>query len=217
MNKDTLKFAEDGFEILSAKFPELGSIKSSFIKSAELLLDCFKKGDRLFICGNGGSASDAEHIAGELVKGFLLKRPLSPEKLEEYSATFKEDAPLLKNLQGGLPAISLCSNSALITAIANDQGFDYVFAQQVLALAKKGDCLLCLSTSGKSASVIMAAKLAKAIGMSVIALTGPEPNLLAEHCTETICCPGKNAGEIQDLHRPLYHELCAFIEKSFFS
>lgn len=201
---------------LIKRYPDLADIKTSFLKSAELILQCFKNDGRMYVCGNGGSSADADHIAGELIKGFLQKRPMNQEKKLYLLASTAGYELFTDKLQEGLPAYSLCSNSALLSAICNDQGPELIFAQQIFAMAKPGDCLLCLSTSGTSPSIVFAAKLAKAMGLCVISLTGPNLNDLDEYSTITLHCPGNNTGEIQDMHRPVYHALCEVIEKNLF-
>lgn len=180
-------------------------------------------GGTIFTCGNGGSASDADHIAGELIKGFLLPRfpgedlrKLLASAMDSGSISPELTARLSAKLQSPVRALSLCSNQALLTAILNDQGPDLVFAQQLLGLCDPGDLLICLSTSGRSPNVLAAAALAKVLGAQVAALTGPEPGPLDRHCSVVVHSPGENAGQIQDLHRPIYHALCAFVECNLF-
>lgn len=210
-------------EPLLRRYPELAGSASSIAALAGLMLRTSLSGGTIFTCGNGGSAADADHIAGELIKGFLQPRvpgedlrKLLASAMDSGSISPELTAKLSTTLQSPVRALSLCANQALLTAILNDQGPDLVFAQQVLGLCEPGDLLICLSTSGRSANVLAAAALAKVLGAKVAALTGPEPGPLETHCSVVVHTPGENAGQIQDLHRPIYHALCAFVEKSLF-
>ena len=210
-------------EPLLRRYPELAPARDSINGLATLMLSTALSGGTIFTCGNGGSAADADHIAGELIKGFLLPRPLSEgfKKLVDSAVGSGSIAPeaaarLAGQLQTPVRALSLCSNQALMTAISNDQGQDLIFAQQLLGLCEHGDLLICLSTSGRSPNVLAVAALAKVLGAQVAALTGPDASSLDELCTMVIHTPGNDAGQIQDLHRPIYHALCAFVEKSLF-
>ena len=170
-------------------------------KALRLLTDCFKHGGKLLVCGNGGSAADCEHIVAELMKGMNSGRLM-------YGM-----APL----QGALPAISLVSQVGLITAILNDIGGDWIFAQQVYGYGKNEDALLAISTSGKSTNVIRAMEFAQRLRMYVIGLTGPTPSEhFVRHCDALISCPGNTAAEIQEQHIKVYHELCTRLEEEFF-
>jgi D-sedoheptulose 7-phosphate isomerase len=212
---------------LVRRYPVLSDSTDTIAQLGELMLATARKGGTIFCCGNGGSAADADHIAGELIKGFLLPRPLtgrlhslvmSAGSTSELTVDPSERsaAGLAARLQSPIRALSLCSNQALLTAIMNDQGQDMVFAQQVLGLCKSGDLLLCLSTSGRSVNVVDAASLARTLGAKVGALTGPCTGQLSEYCDVEIKVPGLDAGQIQDLHRPIYHALCAYVENSLF-
>jgi D-sedoheptulose 7-phosphate isomerase len=210
-------------DLLIQRYPVLANALDSINALAGLMLSTALSGGTIFTCGNGGSASDADHIAGELVKGFLLPRPLGGDLRKLISSAVASGmidpgaaARLVKDLQTPVRALSLCSNQALLTAIMNDQGPDMVFAQQLLSQCKDGDLLICLSTSGRSPNVLAAATLAKILGAQVAALTGPGDCPLDEHCSVVVHAPGTDAGQIQDLHRPIYHALCAFVEKSLF-
>jgi D-sedoheptulose 7-phosphate isomerase len=164
------------------------------------LIDCFRSGGKLLLCGNGGSAADCEHITAELMKGMERKRPVyigSP-------------------LQGALPAISLVSQTSLITAIGNDIGWDYVYEQQVLGYGKPGDVLLAISTSGRSRNVLNAINRASEEGLRTIGLTGMDTGLFDSLCDVVISCPGNTAAEIQEGHIKVYHEICRRLEEEFF-
>ena len=180
------------------------------IKNAcNLLIDTFKNGNKLLLCGNGGSAADCEHISGELMKGFLLKRELS-EETKNLIGDFAD------KLQYGLPCIPLTSLTSLSTAVANDNSADMIFAQPVIALGQKNDALIAMSTSGNSKNVVFAAKTAKALGMKVISITGMNDSLLSDISDITIQIPETETYRIQELILPVYHALCADIEAYFY-
>jgi len=170
-----------------------------------------ERGNKLLICGNGGSAADAEHIVGELMKGFLLKRPVADELFPEGVPD-----PLLEKLQGSLPAISLNGHPALASALVNDTDATLIYAQQVLGLGKAGDVLMCISTSGNAKNCALAAHVAKAKGMEVIGLTGEGGGKLAALADCLMAVPEKETYLVQQMHLPLYHALCARLEEHFF-
>ncbi|MBO7404479.1 MAG: SIS domain-containing protein, partial [Clostridia bacterium] len=167
-------------------------------------------------CGNGGSAADADHIVGELAKGFLKKRPL-PGELRDALAVYPEGSTLADGLQGGLPAVSLHSQSALLTAFANDCDPALIYAQALYALARPGDMLLAISTSGNSQNVVNAAKLAKARGVTLLALTGERPSKLSDLADCIVRVGDTETYRVQELHLPVYHWLCAGVEETFFA
>ena len=183
----------------------------------DLLLNCFCSGGKLLICGNGGSAADAEHIVGELMKGFLLRRPLSEEKQERFRSLFPEEAEaLISGLQEGIPAISLSSQTALMTAFSNDVSADLVFAQQVLGYGQSGDVLLAISTSGNSSNILKAAMAARVQGLRVLALTGADGGKLKPLADIAVCAPSRETYVIQEYHISFYHCLCACVEDELF-
>jgi D-sedoheptulose 7-phosphate isomerase len=186
--------------------------------SYAVLQNCFAQGGKLLVCGNGGSAADSEHIVGELMKGYMLKRRLVDEIQQKLVALYGQDGSnLAGSLQGGLPAISLTSHSALILAIANDISAEMIFAQQVIGYGRTGDVLWGLSTSGNARNIIAAFQTAKSIGMKTIALTGPTGGKLRSLADVAIRVPGENTPTVQEGHLPIYHLLCALLEKEFFS
>ncbi|MCE5270864.1 SIS domain-containing protein [bacterium] len=195
---------------LTASHPQLtvcaGDIQSAF----EILRDCFAAGGKLLLCGNGGSAADCEHISGELLKGFVSRRPLG----EAERAALGE--PLAAKLQGALPAIPLTGFSAFSTAFGNDVDPEYCFAQLVWALGRPGDTLLGITTSGNSANVLHAASAARARGMAVLGLTGSGGGKLAGLAGVTIRVPETTVHLVQQLHLPVYHALCLMLEEEFF-
>lgn len=208
----------EALERLLVKYPELQACRVDIQEAFELLRDTFRNQGRLLVCGNGGSAADAEHIVGELMKGYLSRRPLSPEQHNQYESAFPgEGAQLAGRLQGALPAISLVSQVSLTTAIANDIGADMIFAQQVYGYGRPGDALLALSTSGNALNVIRAAQVARVKGMNILGLTGRTGGRLKEICDVTIGVPWDDTPSIQERHLPIIHALCQELEETFFS
>ena len=202
---------------LLARYPALEVCKEDILKARDALIECYENGGKLLLCGNGGSCADCDHIVGELMKGFLKKRPLSDEKKAEMQKNRPElDAYTLDSLQDALPAISLTSYNALNTAFSNDVDPELTFAQGVLGLAKKNDVLIAISTSGNSKSVTLAAKVAKALGVRVIELSGRDDGTLRAYSDVAIIAPECETYKIQELHLPIYHYLCAEVEKHFF-
>lgn len=189
----------------------LEEVKDAFF----ILKETFDSGGKLLVCGNGGSAADAEHISGELMKGFLKKRRLAEDLVEQIKKTAGQ-VEWVEQLQGSLPVIPLTSNAALISAICNDLSADQVFAQQVLGYGKAGDVLIAISTSGLSTNVIRAVIIAKSIGLKTIGLTGKSGGSFKELCNVTIQVPADETDRIQELHLPIYHLLCAMLEEEFF-
>ena len=205
-------------EQLISTYPELEACATDIQAAFEILRTCYRQGSKLLTCGNGGSAADAEHIVGELMKGYLLKRPV-PEKMRLKLASISQQDGnyLADHLQGALPAISLVSQTSLLSAIANDTAADMVYAQQVYAYAREGDALISLSTSGNSRNVIYAMQVARALGLHTIGLTGPTGGALKPLCDICICVPGESTPVIQERHLPIFHVLCAMLEEDFFA
>lgn len=202
---------------LIERYPSLCSNKADIEKAAAILIGCFEAGGKLLVCGNGGSAADSEHIVGELMKGFLKKRPLSDEKkkaMKEKSPSL--DDKITENLQGGLPAISLPHLTAFNTAFSNDVKSDYIYAQSLFALGKKEDVLMCMSTSGNSENIVAAAKTARALDVKVISITGKNGGRLKGLSDVCICLDEEETFLIQELCLPVYHCLCATVEAYFF-
>ena len=199
-------------ELLS-RYPELCVCESSILKAVEELYKAFISCGKLLVCGNGGSCADCEHIVGELMKGFLLQRKVSDGVFDLNNA---EEKYIAEHLQGALPAISLPHQSAIISAYSNDVEPDLIYAQLVYGYGKSGDVLLCLSTSGNSKNVVYAARTAKSLGIKTIAMTGKNESRLSEICDITIKVPETETYKIQELHLPIYHYICAELEKRFF-
>ncbi len=209
-------------ETLLQNHPALAFCRDTIESARGLLVDTYRDGGKLLLCGNGGSCSDCDHIAGELLKGFLSHRPLSEEDCIALADTLPEgeadpDLYLLAGqLQGGLPAVSLPAQTAAVTAVCNDTDPALIFAQLTWALGKGGDTLLCLSTSGNSRNVVLAAKAAKAKGMAVLALTGEEDSALSALADMTVQVPARDTYRVQEYHLPVYHYLCAAVEEELF-
>lgn len=204
-------------ETLIERYPVLANIKDDINNATEKIIECYEKGGKLILCGNGGSSSDCDHIVGELMKGFLKMRPLSQEKKAEMLKNCPVlDDETLSKLQGGLPAISLPNISGLNSAFCNDVDPELIYAQSLVSLGNSGDVLLALSTSGNSKNVFAAAKVAKGLGLTVIGLTGKTGGKLKDVCDLCICAPETETFKIQELHLPIYHFLCAKVEEHFF-
>ncbi|MBR5797572.1 MAG: SIS domain-containing protein [Clostridia bacterium] len=201
---------------LIERYPTLASIKSEIETAYEQLISCFEAGNRVYLCGNGGSAADCEHMAGELLKCFKIPRPM-PDDLRAKLSEYGEDGEVLaNNLEGGLPVVSLTGHVAFSTAFQNDNTPALVFAQQVNAYGREGDVLVVFSTSGNSKNCIYATICAKAKGMKVITLTGGTGGKLAPMSDVAIVVPAKETYQVQELHLPVYHCLCAMLEEQVF-
>ena len=202
---------------LIERYPTLAACREYIEAAKNAIVDCYEKGGKLLLVGNGGSAADSEHIVGELMKGFLLKRPIPDSKREDMKARCPEIASsVLDKLQMGLPAISLTSINALNSAFANDVDPELMFAQSVFALGKAEDVLIAISTSGNAKNVAEAARVARAIGMKVIALTGRDGGALKKLSDVCVIAPECETFKIQELHLPIYHYICAAVEQHFF-
>lgn len=198
-------------------YPNLRCQELEIEQAVASLINCFIHGGKLLACGNGGSAADCEHIVGELMKGFLMERHLEPAMQERIRLAWPEDAEtMIHGLQRAVPAISLTSQTALMTAFGNDVSSEMLFAQQVLGYGRAGDILLAISTSGSSPNVLYAAKIAKVQGLKVISLTGRSGGRLKEHSDIAICVPADLTYQIQELHLPVFHCLCACVENELF-
>ena len=202
---------------LVQRHPLLRPVEIEIKKAADALISCYEKGNKVLVCGNGGSSSDSEHIVGELMKGFEHKR--------ELSQTFKNKLLAIENnrgkylsekLQQALPAISLSAHTALLTAVSNDTDASLVFAQQVVGYGNSGDVLLAISSSGNSQNVIDAMITARAKELTVIGLTGETGGAMKTWCDIIVPVPGKKTAFVQELHLPVYHALCVLVENHFF-
>ncbi|KHO62709.1 phosphoheptose isomerase [Thermoanaerobacter sp. YS13] len=202
---------------LVSRFPELKYLESSIKTAVEVIIESYEKGGKLLVCGNGGSAADSEHIVGELLKGFMKKRPLNVETINKLK---KFDFPwgniLAEKLQGGLPAISLTAHTAFLTAFMNDVDPDLVFAQQVFVLGKKEDILIALTTSGNSRNILYAIYTAKALEMTSICFTGESGGKAKEICDVLLNVPANVTHKVQEYYLPIYHTICGIVEEYFF-
>lgn len=188
--------------------------KDNIEKAIDELEKCYKSGGKILVCGNGGSASDAAHIVGELMKSFLEKRPLEKDIQNKLESEFK-DGETSSKLQKSIPAIDLGAQTALNTAFANDVDLELIFAQQVIGYSSnnKNDILIAISTSGNSLNVVNAVKAAKAIGLKTIALTGENESELSALATICIKAPATETYRVQEFHLPIYHYICMELEK----
>ena len=208
---------EEQLNLLIERYPKLAVCKEDIKKAYELFEAAYSNGRKLLVCGNGGSASDSEHIVGELMKEFKLKRKVYSDQAVALKAIDTELGQVLAdNLQGALPAICLTGHSSLTTAFMNDANADLVFAQQVNGYGKAGDVFLGISTSGNSKNVLYAAVNAKAKGLKVIGLTGAKENKLMKYADVCIRVPETETYKIQEYHLPVYHCLCLMLEEKFF-
>lgn len=207
---------KDHLEKLIARYPVLECCAISIQEALALLETVFSNGSKLLLCGNGGSAADCEHIAGELMKSFLLPRPISRDCRVALESGGQPGKMVAEHLQEGLPCVALTGHPALSLAIANDIRGDMAFAQQTHVLGQPGDGFLGISTSGNSVNVIHALHAAKARGLRTLVLTGQSGGTLGSLADVAIRVPASTVIEIQELHLPVYHVLCAALEERFF-
>ena len=204
------------WETVLRNYPELAGLTEDFASACAMLVETYRNGGKVLACGNGGSAADCEHIVGELMKGFLLPRKLDASQIADICKQNPEDGPYLaQHLQGALPAIALCGHSALSTAFLNDVAPDMIFAQQVFGYGKSGDTLLALSTSGNAKNVVNAVKVARSFGLKTIGFTGQTGGMLAGLCDICFKAPSSETYRVQEYHLPIYHALCAEVEREF--
>ncbi len=204
-------------EEIFRRYPALEGCRGDMEKALGLLIACAKADGKVLVCGNGGSAADSEHIVGELMKGFLKKRPLSGEDIADWHVAFGDEGmDTAKGLQGGIQAISLPSQVALLSAVCNDNDPATLYAQLSWNYARKGDVLIGISTSGNAKNVLGAARAAKVRGAAVIGLTGMKESKLSAVADVTIRVPDTETYRIQEYHLPVYHWLCALVEEEMF-
>ncbi len=204
-------------DLLVTRYPTLAPIRDDMMQAYSLLEQCYAAGGKLLIAGNGGSAADADHIVGELMKGFKKSRKIAPElakKLEETGGAYGRQ--IAEKLQGALTAIALQNHAALNTAYLNDVDGLCCYAQQVYGYGRPGDVFLGISTSGNSKNILYAAVVARALGMKVIGLTGRDGGKLKALSDAAVVVPGEETFMIQELHLPVYHCLCLMLEDRFF-
>lgn len=204
-------------DLLIERYPGLETRKDDIIAAYDILEEAYAAGRKLLVAGNGGSASDSEHIVGELMKEFKLKRKIYSAQADRLKKIDEEMGTVLaEHLQGSLPAISLVGEPSLTTAFMNDAVPVLIFAQQINGLGRAGDVFLGISTSGNSQNVLYAAVTAKSKGLKVIGLTGSKENKLMKYADVCIRVPETETYKIQELHLPVYHCLCLMLEDRFF-
>ena len=205
-------------DLLLERYPVLSSVQEQIAQVFEVIRTAYENGGKLIVGGNGGSCSDAEHIVGELMKGFKKSRPLDETVRQALKEVNPEiGAELASNLQGGLPAVALSSHPGLSSAFLNDVNGDMVYAQQLSSLGKAGDVLLAITTSGNAKNLTYAAVTAKAKGMQVVALTGKTGGNMNQLADVNVVVPCNETYQIQELHLPIYHCLCLMLEDYFFN
>ncbi len=198
---------------LIARYPDLAPCRDSIVAAHAAMLRSVRGGGKILLCGNGGSASDCSHIAGELLKSLCSPRKLTPAQRRPFGKT---GGDLADRLEGAIPAISLPDQGGIVSAFCNDSDPDYVYAQLTWGLGRKGDILWAISTSGNSPNVIHALRVARGIGMPTIGLLGRDGGRMKPLCDVPIIAPGRNTQEIQERHLPIYHALCMMLEASVF-
>ena len=218
MDKKLSEKLEKHIDLLIERYPKIELVKSDIIGAYFLLEDSYKKDGKLLIAGNGGSAADAEHIAGELMKRFKIPRPITIEMAEKLKAVDSQMGfELSRNLERSLTAIPLVAHEALTTAYINDVDGLGVFAQQLFGYGRAGDVFMGISTSGNSKNILYATVVARALDIKIIGLTGAEGGELAKVSDVAIKVPETETFMIQEMHLPIYHCLCMMLEDSFFS
>ena len=202
---------------LICAYPDLSPLRGELLAAHRLFLQCYDRGGMVLCCGNGGSAADADHVVGELMKSFRLERPLPAETVRRLSSS-PGGRELAASLQSALPAVSLVGQTALLSACANDVSPDLVYAQQVLGYGAHWPILLlALSTSGSSVNVVRAAQVARCLGMPTVAITGEAGGMLAELSTVCLRMPARETYRVQEYTLPVYHALCAMAEAHYFA
>jgi D-sedoheptulose 7-phosphate isomerase len=212
-------FPEAGvFRHLISRYPALAPVDGDIVAAFDLLAAAFAGGGKVLVCGNGGSAADAEHIVGELMKTMVTRRRLPASEQQDLRDRFPGEmgAYLAETLEGALPTIALGAHSSLATAIQNDTRGDMVFAQQVYGYGRPGDVLWAFSTSGRSRNVVLAGATAIARGLKVLAFTGEMQGPLSALASAAVMVPASTTPEVQEFHLPIYHALCEALEQRFF-
>ena len=214
LNEEEGDFVNDIFE----RYCSLQVCKESMEQAVQMMCETYRKDGKILVCGNGGSCADSEHIVGELMKSFVLSRKIPQADTEKFEKLLGEDAEIFKNnLQQGIPAFSLCSQSGVMTAYNNDVNADLVYAQLFYASAKENDLLIGISTSGNSKNVVNAVKVAKAMGIKSLCLTGAKDCEIDKYADCVIKVPEIETYKIQELHLPVYHYLCLETERILFA
>ena len=213
INGKSKKYLDELFR----RLPELSFLADKLDLLTEKIIDLYGRSGVLFLAGNGGSCCDGEHIAGELLKGFLSRRKMSDGTAKKFRSALGDGADeYVEKLQGGIPAVSLPSQAGVLTAYANDVDAEFMYAQLVYAYARENDVLVAISTSGNSKNCVRAAETAKALGIKTVALTGAKESRLSALCDVTVRAPETETFKVQEYHLPIYHYLCAALEEEFF-
>jgi D-sedoheptulose 7-phosphate isomerase len=204
---------------LLSRYKDLSFLEANITEAFEIIKECYKKKGTLFVCGNGGSAADSEHIVGELMKGFILQRRVADINLKNnLLKKFGDEGEfIIDKLQNGLRAVSLLSHPSLSSAYSNDVSAEMVFAQPLYVMSRPGDVLIAISTSGNSKNVLRAIQLASATKVKTILLTGNNGGRCAELSDCSIKVPENETYKIQEYHLPIYHTLCLMLEEYFYA
>ena len=204
-------------EELTGRYPVLDAVKADVLAAYEMMKECYEHGGKVLIAGNGGSCADSEHIVGELMKGFVKRRPVAGEFADALRAADPaRGGELAAHLQGSLPAIALTGHISLSTAFSNDVNGELTYAQQLYGYGRPGDVFIGISTSGNAKNIMYAVAVAKAAGIRTIGLTGKDGGELGRACDVSIVVPEQETFKIQELHLPVYHALCLMLEEHFY-
>ncbi|MHB1001619.1 MAG: D-sedoheptulose-7-phosphate isomerase [Armatimonadota bacterium] len=199
------------------RYNALSPLREQITEAVTILCECSRSNGKVLVCGNGGSAADSEHIVGELMKGFVLPRPVPQADIETMRVSGIEDwADLAMNLQQGIMAISLNGHLSLSTAVLNDNDPYMAFAQQVYVYGQPNDVLIGLSTSGNSRNVVNAMKVAKAFGLRTIGFMGEKTSVMDRYSDALIKVPERETYKVQEYHLPVYHTICLMLENEIF-
>ena len=198
----------------TTRYARMSDFAPALSRATELICGCARSGGKVLTCGNGGSASDSEHIAAELMKAFILPRPVSSDDAQKLNAGGAGD--LAPKLQRGVATVALTSNAAIMTAVANDTDAQMIFAQQAFVLGRAGDILIGLSTSGNSGNVVNALKVARSLGLHTIGFTGSKTAAMDNLCDVLFKVPETETYKIQECHFPIYHTLCLMVEQELY-
>lgn len=202
---------------LIRRYPDLSEVRTAILQTVQEMCRSYRSGGKILVCGNGGSAADSEHIVGELMKGFVLRREMPESDVERLQkAGYTDWRELADNLQQGIPAIALTGHTSLSSAVLNDNDPFMTYAQQVYAYGKPGDVLLGLSTSGNARNVVNAIKIAKAFALFTVGFTGARPSAIDELCDVMIKVPTTETFKVQEYHLPVYHVICLMVEEEIF-
>lgn len=202
---------------LMNRYPQLHVVEDDIQKAYQILAECYENNGKLLTAGNGGSACDAQHIVGELMKGFYKERRIDKSLEDKLAAAGGERGKQVgRKLQKALPAISLSAQEGILTAIGNDIGYEYAAAQMLAGYGERNDVFLSISTSGNALNILNAICVAKAKEIKIIGLTGASGGKMKDACDVCICVPSTVTHEIQEMHIPIYHALCLMLEDNFF-